>query len=390
MRYLVIGDSNSMHIFNFVKNFLLPKGYEVHLLSLSTQSIKESYRSFYRENGVTVHSVAERGYKGLDKTSRFYRLLNLWRKLRLMKEMKHIDVCHVQSVYKTALVMVLQNKRKIGHLILSYWGGDVRDTDPRVLSLREKCFGLADVITVTVKQTLLDVQRIHGHAYDDKLMISRFATEGLDCIQRLSKTTTREECRAEYGVPEGKILITCGYSAYAEQHQDRCLETLQALPDALRERICAIVPMQYGRFEPPYMERVAALAESCDFPCTILREYVPFEKSVKLAIATDIYLHVRDTDAFSNALKEHVFAGSRVIKGDWLNYIELAEMQAPVQSIASFDDLSEALGEALKEYTIPKEITLFPPIYEMYSTESINAQWQAVLDKALAAEGKGE
>ncbi len=227
MKYLVIGDSNSMHIFNFVKNFLLPKGYEVHLLSLSTQPIKESFRGFYRDNGVTVHSVAERGYKGLDKTSRPYRLLNLWRKLCLMKELKEIDVCHVQSVYKTAMVMVLQNRKKIKRLILSYWGGDVEDITPGVLSLREKCFKHADAITVTVKQTLLDFQRIHGHAYDDKLMISRFATEALDCIKGLSETTTREACRAEYGVPRGKILITCGYSAYAEQHQDTCLEAIK-------------------------------------------------------------------------------------------------------------------------------------------------------------------
>ena len=383
MKYLVIGDSNSMHIFNFVKNFLLPKGYEVHLLSLSTQSIKESFRNFYRENGVVVHSVAERGYRGLNKTSLPYRLLNLWRKLRLMKELKNVDVCHVQSVYKTALLMVLQNKKKIQHLILSYWGGDVEDINPHVLSLREKCFNFADVITVTVKQTLLDFQRIHGHAYDEKLMISRFATEGLDCIKQLSETSTREACRNEYNVASNKILITCGYSAYPEQHQDTCLEVIKALPNDLRNRIHVIIPMQYGRFDLSYINKVSFLAASCDFPCDILHEYVPFEKSAMLAVATDIYLHVRDTDAFSNALKEHVFAGSNIIKGDWLSYIELTEMNALVKSIATLDDLSTALENALNDYIPCEKITLFAPIYEMYSTESINAQWQAVLEKAI-------
>jgi hypothetical protein len=182
-------------------------------------------------------------------------------------------------------------------------------------------------------------------------------------------------------------LITCGYSAYAEQHQDVCIEAIQKLPPALRERIYVIVPMQYGRLDDhAYIEKVSTLAAHCDFPCEILREYVPFEKSVKLAIATDIYLHVRDTDAFSNALKEHVFAGSFVIKGDWLNYIELAEMRAPIQSISSLDDLEDVLYSTLKEYRISQEIKLFNPIYEMYSTASINSQWQDVLNRVLADE----
>ena len=371
-----------MHIFNFVKTFLLPRGYEIHLLTLSTQPIRDEFRIFYRENGVVVHSVYEKGYKSLNRKDKLFRLLNLWRKLRLMRDVPHVDVCHVQSVYKTALLMVSQNKRKFNHLILSYWGGDVEDRSQNVIRLRETCFPRADVITVTVQQTMNQFHEIHGHAYDDKLCISRFSTAGLDCIYDLSKVTTRCECRKSYSIPDDKVCITCGYSAYAEQHQERCLSEMMKLPPEMRRRLFVIVPMQYGRYDEAYIHRVEEEKNKCDFDCVILDQFMPFEMSAKLAIGTDIYLHLRDTDAFSNALKEHVYSGSVVVTGTWLKYIELEQMKAQMIDISDFNELAPTLEKLIESIHVADEFNLFEPIYEMYSTESVKVQWQAVVDKA--------
>lgn len=384
MKYLVIGDSNSMHIYNFVKTVLLPRKYEVHLLTLSARPVREEYMNFYKESGVYIHSIAAKGYKNLEKKDYIHRLLNILRKLQLMKEVPYVDVCHVHSVYKTALVMVLHNRRKFGKLILSYWGGDIEDRSDKVVKLREKCFQFADVITVTVKQTYNEFQELYGTQYNSKLQICRFATDGLNYIHQLSKNLSREECRASYGIPKEKICITCGYSAYAAQHQDVCLEIIQNLDKDLRKKLYVIVPMQYGRYDAEYIQRVKDIALQCDFPCIILEEYVPFEMSAKLAISTDIYLHLRDTDAFSNALKEQVYADSYVIKGDWLQYPELEEMRAGITSISSFDDLQEALRKAINGIGVSEHITLFDPIFKLYSTEEIRTQWSKVIDAVLS------
>ena len=382
MKYLVIGDANSMHIYNFAKNFLIPRGFEVHLLTLSTKPVRDSYKEFYKQHGVTLHSVAEKNYKGLERTDRVFRLINLFRKLRLMWDVPRVDICHLQSVYKTAVMMALYNKRKYKKLLLSYWGGDLEVCSQKILEFAAKGLDRADAITVTVKQVQNEFREIYGNKYDDKLHICRFATAGLDCIDKISKEETRAECRESYKVPKDKILITCGYSAYREQHQEQCIDIINTLPQELKEKIHCIIPMQYGRLsDTEYIEKVEKAAEKADFTCDILREYVPFEQSARLAVATDIYLHLRDTDAFSNALKEHVFAGSKIIKGDWLTYIELSEMNADVLSIDSFNSLADTLKEVLAEYQIPKEINLFSPIYDLYSTEKINAQWANVIEK---------
>ena len=382
LSYLVIGDANSMHIYNFAKNFLLPQGYEVHLLTLSTKPIRDSYMNFYKENGVFVHSIANKKYRGLDKKNRFWRLVNLFRKMRLMREVPKVDVCHLQSVYKTSVAMVLRNPKKYDKLIFSYWGGDLLVRSPRVLKMIRKGLDRADVISVTVKKSLVEFQSVFGNSYDHKIYISRLATSGVDCIHTIAKTMSLQECRKNYSVPEGKIVVTCGYSAYREQHQDRCLEEIGKLPKAIKEKLFVIVPMQYGRMEDTaYLKTVQEAKNNADFDCIILKEYVPFEMSAQLAVATDIYLHLRDTDAFSNALKEHVYAGSKIIKGDWLKYYELEEMKVSVVSIDSFDRLTETLKSILENYEIPREINLVDSMYEMYSTENINAQWKKILEK---------
>ncbi len=383
MKYLVIGDSNSMHIMNFVKTFLMPRGYEIHLLTLSTQRVRESYRQFYKENNITLHSVAEKGYKGLNNKNVLFRLLNLWRKMRLMKDVPNVDVCHIHSVYKTSVAMVLRNKKKFKKLILSYWGGDIEDKNPEVLSLREKAFPIADAITVTVEQTLNDFRVIHGNKYDNKLHVCRFATDGLNCIKSLSETVTKEDCRKAYNVPDGKILVTCGYSAAREQRQEKVLEQIKKLPKELKDKIYVVLPMQYCIDDVAHFENVKKLQKEADFDCEIITEYVPFETSVKLAMATDIYLHMRDTDAFSNALKEHIFADSEVIMGNWLKYIELEKMNADFVSVASFEEMRKELENKLSSYSIKNDINLFMPIYEMYSTDSIIKQWSKVVDSVV-------
>ncbi len=383
MKYLVIGDANSMHIYNFVNTVLLPRGYEIHLLTLSSSPLRESYQQFYDEKGVKVHAIANKGYKGLEKKDQFSRMKQFLWKLKLLKDVPQVDVCHVHSVYKTALVMVLQNRKKFKKLILSYWGGDIEDRTPAVVKLREKVFRFADAITVTVKQTYNEFHRIYGSEFDSKLSVCRFATDGLNCIKNLAENTTRQECRAAYNIPRDKLCVTCGYNAQAAQHQDISLQFLMLQPDHIREKLFVIVPMQYGRHQEGYIERVRQIAAQCDFTCTILEEFVPQAESAKLAIATDVFVHIRRSDAFSNSLKEHIYAGSKVIIGDWLKYPELEEMGAPVISVKAMGLLDQALTQVLENTVIQDTITLFDPIYELYSTEEIVKQWGNVIDKVL-------
>ena len=158
------------------------------------------------------------------------------------------------------------------------------------------------------------------------------------------------------------------------------MEIIGTLPNSIKEKLFVIIPLQYGGTDANYILKVHKAAESSGVEYNILEEFVPFEMSARLAVATDIYLHLRDTDAFSNALKEQVFACSYVIKGDWLKYPELTEMNAQVKSISSLGVLGDCLKEAVENINISNEINLFMPLYDMYSTAAIKQQWKEVID----------
>ena len=156
LKYLIIGDANSMHIYNFVKNVLIGGKFEVSVMTLSSQRVREEYRKFYKENNVTLYSVAEKYGNGENLPNRtlIQRLKNFIRKYKLAKSLPKFDICNIQSVYKTSLLFYLKNKRKFKHLIASYWGGDIVDTSPLVLKLRKKSFFRADAITLTTQNML--------------------------------------------------------------------------------------------------------------------------------------------------------------------------------------------------------------------------------------------
>ena len=378
MKYLIIGDANSMHIFNYVKTVLEGYPFEIHLLTLSTERVKESYRRYYREHHITLHSIAEKYGGDVPNHTRKVRLHNLLQKLKLFRELPKIDLCHIHSVYKTSILFYLLNRRKFSHLIASYWGGDVENKAPFVVKIRERCFRFADVITVTTKKTYEDFEAIYGDQFQDKLKVCRFATAGIACIHDIAACKTAEDCKKELGIPAEKICITCGYSAYEDQHQDVILQKIGSLPDDTKKNLFVVVPMQYGRYNQPYIDRVHNEAEKCGCQVRILEDYYPFEKNAALSLATDIYIHMRDTDAFSNSLKEQIYAGSKTIIGSWLKYYELEEMKAPVVWAHSFDELPGILRQLISDISVG-ENQLFTPIYSLYSPEHVKEEWDSVI-----------
>lgn len=380
LSYLIIGDANSMHIFNYVKS-ILPQGeFKVSLLTLSPKRVREEYRIYYQENGIMLYSIAENFGGDVPNQTKKQRIFNFIKKYRLAKSLPGFDICHIHSVYKTSLLFYKWNRKKFKHLIASYWGGDIENNDRLLVFLREKCFQRADIITVTAQQTLRDFHDIYGDEFDDKLRICRFATAGIECVKKVFEEKTIDKCKEIVGFPKDKFCITCGYSAYAEQHQDWMIKQISTLPQGIKDKIFISVPMQYGKFEKNYMDDVYTALETCGCEYTVLREYFSFEKKAAEAIATDLYLHMRDTDAFSNSLKEQVYAGTAVVIGAWLKYPELNEMGANIIWADKFEKLPQIIQEALNQ---SREKELFAPLYEMYSFEAVRKQWHEVINFAL-------
>lgn len=377
MKYLIISDASSVHVYNFIKNILAGRGHEIHILTHNPRPLPKQYAEYYAQNGVKVYLPGTKGSSG-GKIGKLWRLImRIWFILKIGR----CDVCNIH--YAASLSCVLYNRFRFLYkkLIISYWGTDILVSHPKETENQRRILRYADVITVTVEHSRQVFVKKFGEQYNDKLLIARFPAGSMSAIEEASHKYTKQYCRSEFGIEDNKVCIVAGYNADPSQHQDIILNQFCQLSKELKEKIHLIIPMQYGRGNQEYIHRVKKIASSCDFPVDILEDYVPFERNAIMYLATDIYLNLRDTDAFSNAMKEQVFSGSTMIQGRWLVYEEMDECKAPVVKINSLDELSNVLSDFLATFEYSDEIKLFYPLYDIFSVAAANKSWDIVFSK---------
>lgn len=377
MKYLIISDAASVHIYNFVKNSLMGRGYEISILRHSLQDIPKQYLEFYKENCITVFSPGKKQYK-FGKLGTVVRFV---KKCFFLAKYGKADICHIHYVHKASCLLYRIFKRNYKKLILSYWGDDILIPRQDEIESQKKCFPYADLITVTVENSKRVFLERFGDKYADKLTFGRLTGGGIQGIHDLASKVTIEDCRREFNVPDNKLCVVCGYNADPSQHQDVICNEVSLMSQKIKDKTHLIIPLQYGRISDEYIIDVKNAAEKCGCSYEILEEYVPFERNSIMCLATDIYLNLRDSDAFSNAMKEQMYSGSIMIQGDWLKYKELDDCNAPVVKIKSLDELHTSLENLINEMEIKEKIQLFSPIYDIFSNEKARDNWSANFEK---------
>ena len=379
VKYLIISDAASMHVFNFCKNMLSGRNYEIYVLRHSIMDIPKQYEEYYKENNITVFSPGRKN-DGKGKLATIKRLI---RKFIFLVKLGEVDVCHIHYAHRSSCELYKIFKRNFKKLIISFWGTDILCPPEKEFVAQKQCVPYADLITVTVENSKDVFRRKFGTKYDNILTFGRFAGGGIQGIHDIAPKTTVAECRKEFNIPNGKLCVVCGYNADPSQHQDVICNEISLMSKEIKNKLHLIIPLQYGVISEKYVEDVKLAAEKCGCTYEILEEYVPFERNSVMCLATDIYLNLRDSDAFSNAMKEQMYSGSVMIQGSWLRYKELDDCNASVVKIDSLSELHTALENLARKTKIKEQIELFDPIYNIFSIESVRENWDENLKKIL-------
>lgn len=380
MKYLIISDASSMHVYNYIKNMLFGRGYDIYILTHSVKEIPKEYLDYYKENNITVYSLRYEGYKNLYGRNKLNVAIKFFKKALFMRRLGYIDICQLHYVHRASLLLIRLFRKRIGKVIFSYWGSDILQPSSREVREQKRALPLADVITVTVKNSYNVFRKRFGSGYDSKLRVVHFAAGGISGIKQIAQERTKEQCRAEFLIPDGKLMVVCGYNADPSQRQEQIAQQLAKLGDDIKSKLHLVVPLQYNRVSAQYIQSVKEAFSLVGCSYSILEDYVSFERNAIMSLATDIYLNLRISDAFSNAMKEQVCAGSYLVTGTWLNYIELDECNAPVTKIAAFDELPRVIEGLVNNYKFPKENIIFEPFYRMFATENVREEWDKLLD----------
>lgn len=373
MKYLIISDAGSMHIYNFIRCSLLGRGFDIFILSHSPRPIPEQYKNFYDENNIKIFTVGN-----LDcKMQRG--LMARWKKLiykfDVIKNLGKIDVCHIHYLHIQSCILYILFKNHFKHLILTYWGSDIIKLDKKTKFFQNLCMKHADRITLSVTKTLKIYHNHFGHKYDNKVQILRFLSGALDEIKDKLENTSCMICKKAMGLPIDKKIITIGYNADPAQHQDEFVENLSNLSEDVKKELYIILPMTYSNISKGYESNVAKSLEKCGIDGRILTEYMNYDQMATLAMATDIYVNARDTDASSNSMKEMLFAGTCMIQGAWLTYEELDEIKWPRIFLEKRQDLSDKVLYLLKDEPALIEKKSCEFIWNTFSKVGVREQW---------------
>lgn len=372
-KYLLMGDAGSMHVYNFVKNSLLGRSFQIYILSHSIVSIPSEYQIFYNENNITVFTVCRLdGYNKSGILSAFRKFVY---KCHVIKKFKVIDVCHFHYLNIYSCILYLLYRKKFNKLILTFWGSDILVENKKSYWFRRQCMKHADRITVSVSKTLRTFYDKYGDDFNHKVQIIRFMSGTIDIIREKLQNSSVNESKSKIGVPFNRIAITLGYNADAAQHQDLLISYMDKLPSRIKSKIFLIIPMTYSRVDKNYIRRVEQAMSDTDIEGIILKEYMNYDQMADLSIATDIYVNSRDTDAFSNSMKEQLFAGTLMIQGKWLEYDELDKINWPRIMLNDRSELPEKITDILDKNPekLQKNSCLY--IWDTFSGPGVRKQW---------------
>lgn len=375
-KYLLISDASSMHVYNFLNIVMKGRGFDIYLITHTNTPIPQRNKDLFQEMDVklitTFHLTCSNKRDVLSRLKKF--LYKWW----AMYKIGTIDICHIHFLHKQSCLLYLTKLSRIKHLILTYWGSDILQIDENGIKLQKKCFKHADVITLTVSKTFKRFKMIFPTKFHSKASIIRFPCGGIEAIKALKSKYTVDECKKILCISADKIAITLGYNALPEQRHIECLKQLASLPDNCKSQICILLPLQYARIDQTYIQEIEKAAILTGIESISFHKYMSPEEMAVLTCATDIYVNVRPTDAFSNTLKEMLYSGTYVIQGEWLVYEELDGIGWPRCKIQSLDQLPEAILQCIMRYCKYGKAPSCQAIWDMFAPSNVRKQWDKV------------
>jgi glycosyltransferase involved in cell wall biosynthesis len=233
-------------------------------------------------------------------------------------------------------------------IIITPWGSDVYRVKNIKKILCASCLRRADYVIVD-RGIKFESDLLHMYNLDRKKFL--YADFGSDIIDLFDKNNiTKKEAKFFYNV-EGYYVITCGYNANPAQNHKKVIEAIYLIRDKLPENLALFLPMTYGN-TVSYKEKITETLESCGFKHVVFSKYMSDKEVLYMKKATDLYINVQNTDAFSSSLQEYILSGTKIINGGWLRYPTIEKFGLPYFVAPDLDSLSDVI---LKAYNSPRQ-----------------------------------
>ena len=364
MRTLIVGNSSSVYVRDFVKWMAKKMSVTFDILSWVPGRLESNGRVREFVPGPLPEWIGKiRKVRGLWKVLQYG---NLLRKLGKY-DMAHIHLVGLEATYFAGMI-----GRRCKTLIATVWGGDFHRTSRIMKKLQERVYRRAKLITFATIEMKEAFDRYYRQKYSEKLRICTFGLAPLDELKQLKMA--KAECRKKFSIPSDATVVTIGYNAGCWHRHKEVLDSLSKV--ALPKNLFLVFPFTYAQNEQ-YIREIEAKILEWGFKNLILKDFMGPKETAILRKASDIMIQVQTTDVLSGSMLEHLYAGSVVITGDWLPYKVLDEMGIHVVKVGHASEVGEALAHTIKnldELRRKNEVSRLK-IYEFASWAHVIGLW---------------
>ena len=364
----IVGNADSIYIKRFIEYIMIPYKKEFVLFTITNKT----FFDFYKENNIKVISY-NTGRKDSYNKKRILKVFDCI-KLIYLVNINKIDnlIIHYVSPFMLLIFMIFRFNKE---LVLVYWGSDVYRENSKLLSCLNKIVKKSQLVTDS-EDIAKELIKIYGNEIIDKLDIIKFADSTLNVIDSLFKK--REQLKEELIGNNKKYIVTIGYNAIEQQQHIKVLEQLGKLEKNEKDMLFIILPLTYPN-NAEYVDVLKKKLKEIEIDSLIISEYMHEYEIARLCISTDLFIHAQTTDSMSSSMIEHIYAGSYVLNGSWLNYDYLNNNGIVC---GSFNDFNELCSIVKKYPVINYDLdTVKRIIADDYGISKYQKKWFSIINK---------
>lgn len=241
-------------------------------------------------------------------------------------------------VLPLAVIVKVFSKAKISSFI---YGSDFLRANPIEAWCINMVFTMSDSI-VCDSTTVLDDLKLRYPKHAAKMERLYFGSSIIDKLLENESHSVLKPINSG-----GKKVIMCGYNGTIEQQHIKIINSLKKIA----KDYYWVFPMTYSNDNKAYIENVRSLAIREGLDYEILDTFLSEDAWANYIQATDIFIHMQVSDAFSSSISEHLLQGHVLINATWLPYKDLDDNDIFYLS-CDFDDLEEKLKYSVDNYSL--------------------------------------
>lgn len=358
MRILIVGDTSGTFLLNFVK----------HLKTIDEAIVIDALN--IHESNEASHSAKISGhFRNIFSHFRSFGLINKIPKLRGILRESHqfgverkifanhdYEVICLFGMWPLSCRLINRMKRKGKS---SFWIGVMMGSDYLQMNNRKDKISFLNALKAC-HRLITGNPVIFNRIANDKLVVSAnlrnlyFGLAPLELLEKM-KHIERADAKRYFGIAPDTLVITCGYNASPNQQHIEIINAITTIGNIPVGHLI-LVPLTYGGNVEYKCEIKKTLNESG----LKFRTVDSFLSDTDIAMwrkASDIFIQVQKTDAFSGSMQESLFCGNIVITGSWLPYQDLKERGILFFEVDAVEEVGKKLKYILNNYNdLPKEV----------------------------------